>query len=138
MIDKIRVYSDGGARGNPGPAAIGILICDDKGEPLKEYQETIGEATNNVAEYTAVIVGLKLAEELGARDIDYFVDSQLVAQQLAGKYRIKAPHIRELFTQVRAAEKAFHQVKFTQIPRTHEKIRHVDKLLNQALNREGY
>ncbi len=138
MPSKIKIYSDGGARGNPGPAAIGVLICNNKGEPLKEYNEVIGETTNNVAEYTAVIVGLELAKGLGAEEIDYFVDSQLVAFQISGKYRIKAPHIKNLFMQVKEALTAFKKVHFTQVPRTHEKIKYVDKLVNQALNREGY
>ena len=135
---KVRIYSDGGARGNPGPAAIGVLICDEKGNTLKEHQEVIGEATNNIAEYKAVIAGLKLAKQLGVREVQHFVDSELVAHQLSGKYRVKTPHIRDLFMEVRNAEKAFSQVRFSQIPRTHEKICRVDKLVNQALNREGY
>jgi ribonuclease HI len=138
MSSKIKIYSDGGARGNPGPAAIGVLICDAKGDPIQEHSETIGKATNNVAEYTAVLVGLHLAKQVGASEIDYFVDSELVARQLSGDYRIKTPHIRSLFMQVKEAEKPFHRVTFKQIPRTHEKIRYVDKLVNKALNREGY
>ena len=138
MPSKVTIYSDGGARGNPGPAAIGVLICDRHGDPLKEYQEVIGEATNNVAEYTAVIVGLELARKLGAEEIDYFVDSELVAHQLSGKYRVKTPHIRDLFMQVKEGLTPFKHVTFKQVPRTHEKIKYVDKLVNQALNREGY
>ncbi len=138
MPSKLTIYSDGGARGNPGPAAIGVLICNGQGDPLREYQEVIGEATNNIAEYTAVIVGLELAKGLGAEEIDYFVDSELVAHQLSGKYRIKTPHIKNLFMQVKEALTSFKKVNFHQVPRTHEKIKYVDKLVNQALNREGY
>ena len=138
MPSKVQVYSDGGARGNPGPAAIGVLICDDKGNILEDHQETIGETTNNVAEYTAVIVGLELARKLGAREIRYFVDSELVARQLSGKYRVKTPHILNLFKQVKEKEKLFDRVVFTQVPRTHEQIRYVDRLVNQVLNKEGY
>ncbi len=138
MLDKIRVYSDGGARGNPGPAAIGILICDEVGNTLKEHHETIGETTNNVAEYRAVITGLQLAKTFGAKEVDYYVDSELVAHQLSGKYRVKTPHIHELFLKVREAEKHFRRVHFNQVPRTHDKIKRVDKLVNIALNREGY
>src|SRR4051812_33666483 len=81
MISKVKIYSDGGARGNPGPAAIGVMICDEKDEMLQEHNEVIGETTNNVAEYTAVIVGLEMAKALGAREVDYYVDSELVAYQ---------------------------------------------------------
>ncbi|MBI3306569.1 MAG: ribonuclease HI family protein [Candidatus Omnitrophica bacterium] len=136
--DKLRIYSDGGARGNPGPAAIGILICDMNGETITEHQEVIGETTNNVAEYTAVIVGLEMAKGLKAKEIDYFVDSELVAHQISGKYRVKTPHLAALFKQVKDREKFFKRIIFTPVPRTHEKIRYVDKLVNQALNREGY
>lgn len=135
---KLKIYSDGGARGNPGPAAVGVLICNERGEALKEHHEVIGETTNNVAEYTAVIVALELARNLGADEIDYFVDSELVAHQLSGKYRVKTSHIRSLFKQVKEGEKFFKKITFTQVPRTHQKIRYVDKLVNQALNREGY
>ena len=136
MISKLQIFSDGGARGNPGPAAIGILICDEKGQGLQEHNETIGEATNNIAEYTAVMVGLELAKKLGAREIQYFVDSELVARQLSGKYRVKTPHILRLFQAVKERERYFSRVTYTQIPRTHEKIRHVDRLVNQALDLE--
>ena len=110
MVSKVKAYSDGGARGNPGPAAIGVLICDESGESLREHRETIGEATNNVAEYTAVIVGLEQAKELGASEVDYYVDSELVAHQINGKYRIKAPHIRALYQQVKIMMTSFKKV----------------------------
>lgn len=138
MPAKVQVYSDGGARGNPGPAAIGVLICDEKGKTLDEFQETIGEATNNVAEYTAVVVGLELAKKCGAKEVSYFVDSELVARQLMGKYRVKTPHILSLYRQAKEGEKAFRRVIYTQIPRTHEKIRYVDRLVNEALDFAGH
>jgi ribonuclease HI len=138
MPNKLIIFSDGGARGNPGPAAIGILVCDSLGDALREHHETIGETTNNVAEYKAVIRGLDLAYELGGEEVDYFVDSQLVAHQLNGKYRIKTPHLKDLFLEVKKRQKTFKQVTFTQVPRTHEKLRYVDKLVNRALNLAGY
>jgi len=113
------------------------LVCDARGEVLQEHQETIGEATNNIAEYRAVIRGLELARALGFEEVEYFVDSELVARQLSGEYRLKSPHLRELFLQVKDREKNFRKVTYTQVPRTHEKIRRVDKLLNQALNLAG-
>ncbi len=135
---KVIIYSDGGARGNPGPAAIGVFICDEKGNALQEHHEVIGEATNNIAEYTAVLVGLELAKKLGAREIHYFVDSQLVASQLTGKYRIKTPHIQTLCRQVKEREKSFDRVKFQQVPRTNEGISRADKLVNLALDLAGH
>lgn len=137
-MTKVQIYSDGGARGNPGPAAIGVLICDVHGKALQEYNEVIGATTNNVAEYRAVIKGLELAKEIGVSDVDYYVDSQLVAFQLSGKYRIKTPHIRDLYLQVKKREADFKHIRFTQVPRTHEKIKHVDKLVNLALDEAGH
>ena len=137
-MTKFKIYSDGGARGNPGPAAIGILILDVHGKMIKEHREVIGSTTNNVAEYKAVSKGLELAKELGAEEIDYYVDSQLVAYQLNGKYRIKTPHIKDLFLEVKKREADFKQVRFTQVPRTHEKIKRVDKLVNLALDFAGH
>ncbi|MBN1688985.1 MAG: ribonuclease HI family protein [Candidatus Omnitrophica bacterium] len=138
MLKKAKIYSDGGARGNPGPAAIGVLICSEQGEPLQEHQEVIGEATNNVAEYTAVMVGLELARGLGIQEIDYFVDSELVAKQLSGQYRVKAPHILTLFQKVREQSSRFRRVVFCHVPRTHANIKKVDKMVNEALNLAGH
>lgn len=136
-MKKGRVFSDGGARGNPGPAAVGILVCNGKGEMLREFQEAIGEATNNIAEYRAVLKGLELAHELGLEEIEYFVDSELVARQLSGEYRIKSPHLKDLFLRVKEREGQFHKVTYKQVPRTHEKIKWADRLVNQALNLAG-
>lgn len=136
-MKKGRVFSDGGARGNPGPAAIGVLVCGEKGEILKEHHETIGDATNNIAEYRAVLRGLELAREQGLEEIEYFVDSELVAHQLSGRYRVKTPHIRDLFLQAKAREQKFKKVVYQQVPRTHEKIKWVDRLVNQALDLAG-
>ncbi len=137
-MKKLYIYSDGGARGNPGPAAIGVLVCDEHGDVIDDHSETIGETTNNVAEYRAVLAGLGLAKKLGAEEIAYFVDSELVANQLNGKYRIKTPHILVLFKEVLAKLKMFRKVTFTHVPRTHEKIAQADKLVNQALDLAGH
>jgi ribonuclease HI len=135
-MTKLRIYSDGGARGNPGPAAIGVVICDERGAVIQEHKETIGDATNNIAEYTGVLVGLELAKQLGAKEIDYFVDSELVANQINGKYKIKTPHIKILFDKVKERFPFFSKITFTHVPREHEKLRHADKLVNLAL--DGY
>jgi ribonuclease HI len=138
MPSKLRIYSDGGARGNPGPAAIGIMICDDKDQMLQDHEETIGETTNNVAEYTAVIVGLELAKKIGGQEIEYFVDSELVAKQLSGQYRVKTPHIITLYKQAKDRISGFKRVHFNHVPREHVKLRYVDKLVNRALDEAGH
>jgi ribonuclease HI len=134
---KCKIYSDGGARGNPGPAAIGVLVCDEKDRKLTDHGETIGETTNNVAEYTAVVRGLTLAAELGLSEADYFLDSELVARQLSGIYRIKAEHLKPLYTLVKDLEKKFKRVTYFHVPREHPKIKHVDQLVNLALDHAG-
>ncbi len=138
MTARIQLYTDGGARGNPGPAAIGILICDTAGKFLRERHELIGPTTNNVAEYTAVIRGLELAAELRAEEVHAFMDSQLVANQLGGTFRVKTPHILDLYKRVQVLLPRFKKTIFTHVPRTHEKIRYVDKLVNLALDRAGH
>lgn len=134
MPSKLKIYSDGGARGNPGPSAIGIVIEDASGECIQEHKEFIGHGTNNVAEYTAVIVALGLAQKLGAEEIDYYVDSQLVAYQLSGKYKVKTPHILVLFKRAKEAMSKFKKVTFTHVPREHEKLQIADRLANEAMD----
>lgn len=131
---KLRVYSDGGARGNPGPAAIGVLVCDEKDEELQEHQDTIGEATNNVAEYCALVAALELARKLGAAEVEAFLDSELVVHQVRGEYKINSEPLRRLCREVKATEKKFKKVTYGYLPRTHERMRLVDKMVNQALN----
>ena len=130
------VYTDGGARGNPGPAAIGCMICDKEGLPIEEYSDYIGKATNNVAEYCALIAALELAKRLdlaGSR-LEVRMDSELVCRQLTGEYRIKSPELKKLQKSVKEAEAEFKSLKYEHVPRTHPAIRRVDKLLNIKLD----
>ena len=131
---KLKTYTDGGARGNPGPAAIGIVICDDRNEILLEHAEVIGEATNNIAEYRALIEGLKRAKEAGADEVDCFMDSQLVAKQLSGEYKLKNYNMQKLFDEVRKAERQLKKVSYTHIRRDEELIYRADQLVNFALD----
>ncbi len=138
MYSKVFSYSDGGARGNPGPAAIGILICDEKGGPLFEIGETIGDTTNNVAEYQAVIKALQTAESLGAQEVIHHMDSELVTRQLTGEYRLKAEHLRPLFLKVKELEKKFKKITYTHVPREHPQMRRADRQVNRALDEAGF
>lgn len=131
---KLKTYTDGGARGNPGPAAIGVLICDGQDEILFEHAEVIGEATNNVAEYRALIEGLKRAKEAGASEVDCFLDSLLVVKQLSGEYKLKNYNLQKLFDEVRKIEKQFHSVSYTHLRREEEQIQRADQLVNFALD----
>lgn len=134
---KITIYTDGGSRGNPGPAAIGVILTNEKGNVIKEYAEKIGRATNNEAEYEAVIFGLQKAKLLfGKRkikdmEIDVKMDSEFVAKQLNGKYKILDRNIEQLFLKTWNLKVDFGNVKFTYIPRN--KNIEADRLVNQAL-----
>ena len=96
---KLIIYTDGGARGNPGPAAAGIVIKDEAGRVLSAYGEYLGHQTNNYAEYSAVISGLKTARTLGATAVECITDSKLVVEQLAGRWKVKEPTLQKLFVQ---------------------------------------
>ena len=132
---KIRLYTDGGARGNPGPAAVGVLICNDQDEILLEHAEIIGEATNNVAEYQALLKGMKRAKELGATEVASFLDSELVVKQLKGEYKLKNYNLQKLFDEVKLREIDFTRgVSYTHLRREEDKMRRADQLVNHALN----
>jgi ribonuclease HI len=134
---KVVIYTDGGSRGNPGPAAIGVILTDEKGKILKEYAEKIGRATNNEAEYEAVIFALQKAKLLFGKkkiktmDIEMKMDSEFVAKQLNGQYKILDRKIEQLFLKAWNLKVDFGKAKFTHIPRN--KNLEADKLVNQAL-----
>lgn len=137
-MKNIVVHSDGGARGNPGPAAIGVVISDREGHVLKELSESIGEATNNIAEYQAVIRGLKTLLSLykGETDslvIEWKLDSELVEKQLAGAYKVKNPGLRALFDEIQDLRVSFPNLSFSHVRREYNK--EADRLVNEALDK---
>ncbi|MGH2916938.1 MAG: ribonuclease HI family protein [Solirubrobacteraceae bacterium] len=128
----VTVHVDGGARGNPGPAAVGVVVFEPGGEVLDELGERIGKATNNVAEYRALLRGLERAAELGAREVALVNDSELVAKQLTGAYRVKHPAMKALHEQAVAALEAFDDWSIRTVPR--EQNARADALVNRALD----
>ncbi len=134
MNKKIKMFTDGGARGNPGPAAIGIVIKDDKDKIIKEYAECIGEATNNQAEYRALIKGLELVSEFKPSELDCFLDSELLVKQMKQEYRVKDMKLQPLFVKVWNLALNLGKVKYHHIPRILNK--EADKLLNLELDRQ--
>lgn len=132
---RLVVHVDGGARGNPGPAAIGVVVSDADGTVIDELAETIGVATNNVAEYTALVRGVGRAAALGAREIELINDSELVAKQLTGAYRVKHPAMKPLHAEATAALRAFDGWTIRSVPRA-ENAR-ADALVNAALDAAG-
>jgi ribonuclease HI len=129
---KLVVNVDGGARGNPGPAAIGVVVSDPDGNLLDELSEPIGVATNNVAEYRALLRGIEWARGLGADELEIIGDSELVARQLTGAYKVKHPAMKPLYEEAMAGLRAFASWSIRTVPRA-ENAR-ADELVNQALD----
>jgi ribonuclease HI len=131
---KLHIYSDGGARGNPGPAAIGFLILTPDHRLITERKKYLGTATNNTAEYHALIAAIEEAYRLGGKDIHCFMDSELVCRQLQGKYKVKQAHLKELALKVKQLETSFDKITYSHVPRENEKIQMADALVNEALD----
>lgn len=129
---KVFIYSDGGSRGNPGPAGIGVVILDAKKKKLKEIYKYIGEATNNVAEYSALIAGLEEAARIGSDEVTLYMDSELIAKQLNGEYKVKSEDMKPLFEKALEILKAFKSFEVIHIERS--KNKEADKLVNKAIN----
>lgn len=133
MLKKLTIYTDGGARGNPGPAAIGIVLFHDK-EKVKEYKKCIGIGTNNQAEYTALLKALELAKEFGAEELEVYSDSELMIKQLHGQYKVKNKKLQQLFHEVRERQKNFSVIQYRHVLRTNPGIVLADELVNKALD----
>jgi ribonuclease HI len=129
---KLTVHVDGGARGNPGPAAIGVVVSDPEGEVVDEVAERIGVATNNVAEYRALLRGVERAHALGATEVEIVNDSELVAKQLTGVYKVKHPAMKPLHAEAIAALRRFDAWWVRSVPRAQNA--RADELVNQALD----
>ncbi|MCX5667029.1 MAG: ribonuclease HI family protein [Candidatus Omnitrophica bacterium] len=132
MRKTIEIYIDGGSRGNPGPSGVGVVILDAGGNRLKEISKYIGETTNNIAEYSALLYGLEEALILRADKIIVNLDSELVARQLTGDYRVKDPGLKPLFEMAMNMLKSFKSFEIRHIER--EKNKEADKLVNRAIN----
>jgi ribonuclease HI len=129
-------YTDGGARGNPGPAGAGAVIYDESGNTeLATVSEYIGETTNNVAEYAAVLMVLEKAHELGASVVHIRLDSELVQRQMTGVYRVKQPHLQTLYVRIHNLSQKFKKVSYEHVRR--EKNKRADELANQAMDRRS-
>lgn len=138
---RLIVRADGAARGNPGPGSIGVVVVDAAGPgasdpdaaPLATISEALGRTTNNVAEYTAVLRGLELARELGAAEVDLLLDSQLVVEQLTGRWRVRDPKLIPLWSRIRSILGGFERWSARHVPRAENRA--ADALANAALDR---
>ncbi|MCX6794473.1 MAG: ribonuclease HI family protein [Candidatus Falkowbacteria bacterium] len=133
-MDKIIIYTDGGARGNPGPAGIGAVIYNEHKKIIAEISEYIGVATNNQAEYRALVAAFKKAVDLGAKELDCYLDSELIVKQLKGEYRVKDKDLALLFLDIHNLSLSFKKISYTHVPR--EKNEAADRLANEAMDRE--
>ncbi len=128
----VDLYSDGGSRGNPGKSGAGFVLLDEDKQEFVAGKKYLGIATNNVAEYTALILGLEKAQELKITCINCFLDSELIVKQLNGQYKVKHPDMKPLFKKVKNLSESFKSVSFTHIPRN--KNKRADELANEAMD----
>jgi ribonuclease HI len=129
---KARLSTDGGARGNPGPAAYGYVLEADDGHVLAAHGEAIGHATNNVAEYRGLLAGMQKAAELGVDELEVVSDSELLVKQMQGEYRVKNEALRALWDEATDLERRFRRVRYTAVRRAHNEL--ADRLVNEALD----
>ncbi|MBN1622608.1 MAG: ribonuclease HI family protein [Endomicrobiales bacterium] len=129
---NIKIYTDGGARGNPGPAGIGVVVFNNNDEVLEEYKEYIGIATNNIAEYKALLHALELARKYAPCSLQIYLDSELIYNQMLGSYKVKNEKLLEYFVAAQKMLNDFEKVDFVHVKRDKNKL--ADKLVNQAIN----
>jgi ribonuclease HI len=130
--NKLIIYTDGGARGNPGPAGIGAIAKNDDNEIVFEISEFIGKTTNNQAEYRALVSAIKKAKQLKTEEVDFFLDSELVVRQLNGEYKVKNKDLMPLFLEISNFKKQFKKITFSHVRREFNK--EADKLANMAMD----
>ena len=133
MLAEVTVFFDGGARGNPGPAAYAYVLEAEDGTVLDARGEAIGVATNNVAEYSALVAGLERAVEAGVRELEVVSDSELLVKQMRGEYRIKNEALRELAIEAGRIARNIESVEYRHVVREHNEL--ADRLVNEALDR---
>lgn len=133
-IDRVQIFCDGAARGNPGPAGAGVIIQDGSGEIIKRLGRYLGETTNNVAEYTAVIMGLEEAARMGATQVRLNSDSELIIRQLQGRYKVKAPGLKPLYEAAKARLKNFVAVELIHVRREFNLA--ADQMANRAVDEQ--
>jgi ribonuclease HI len=136
MVHRLLLYSDGGARGNPGPAAFAFLVLTENGETVKTDSRFIGVHTNNQAEYNALIGALEFALANKTEEVVCHLDSELVAKQLNGEYRVKNFELRKLWCRVQELKRCFRKICFINVPRTNVYIQKADALVNNTLDRQ--
>lgn len=135
MAVKVRIETDGAAKGNPGPASGGAVLYNQAGEPILRVGEYLGRATNNVGEYTGLLVGLREARDLGATEVDVYADSQLMVRQLQGRYQVRSESLLPLYREALSLLQGFEKRRIQHVPR--ERNRAADRAANEAVDRRA-
>src|ERR1044071_2692432 len=133
-MDHVVTFTDGAARGNPGPAGIGVLLFNREGEKILEDHRYLGETTNNEAEYRALLLALDHALKMTHHKVECFMDSELVVRQLNGQYAVKSEKLAGFFDEVKRRVEKFESITFTHVPREHPNLRLADKLADKAID----
>ncbi|MBN9683215.1 MULTISPECIES: ribonuclease HI family protein [unclassified Corallococcus] len=131
-LNRVRVYSDGAARGNPGPAGAGAVVTNTEGAVVARLGKFLGHQTNNYAEYMGLLIGLQHAKSLGAREVEVFADSELLIRQLGGRYQVKSPTLKPLFQEAQKLLATFGKVKLAHVPRAQNA--EADEMSNRAID----
>ncbi|MFP4656685.1 MAG: ribonuclease HI family protein [Candidatus Woesearchaeota archaeon] len=134
MAAKVIVNCDGASRGNPGKASIGIVVWDVNRNVLDEHKEKIGVTTNNIAEYNSLLSALDIASDHTHGEVQVYMDSEVVIRQMKGEYRVKKPHLRKLYDEVKDKESMFMAVIYSNVPRDDRYQAEADRLANEALD----
>lgn len=132
-LQKLKIFTDGGARGNPGPAACGVIIKDENDKVIGKFSKYLGERTNNQAEYEGVILALTEAQKFGQVEIAFYLDSLLVVNQLKGSYKVKEPELQKLFVKIWNLSQKFKKITYTHVPRAMNAL--ADRLVNEELDK---
>ncbi len=131
---KLAIFSDGGSRGNPGPAAYAYLVCNSEGSIIKKGARYLGRMTNNEAEYCGLLAGIEATQQLGADEVEIVMDSELVVNHILGRYSVKAANLRPLYEKALADLSRFRTYKIRHVPRENPMIKQADALVNQELD----
>ncbi len=131
-FDKLSVYSDGAARGNPGLSGAGAVLVEPSGQVVDKLGKFLGKQTNNYAEYMGLLLGLRRARELGAREVEVFADSELMIRQLGGRYQVKSPSLRPLYDEALKLLEGFSRTRLVHVPR--EMTKAADEMSNRAID----
>lgn len=134
-LEEAKLFTDGGSRGNPGPAATGVIILDMEDNVVKKSSKYLGETTNNQAEYQALLEGLGLALELGVKKLEVYMDSELIVKQINGIYKIKNVDLKPHYDEIKKLAERFERVSFTHVPRAMNKL--ADEMVNKCLDSQN-